>query len=98
MGLGRGQHKGHEGEEQEAEEKMIKSCVESTYPEPYINLGCPVVPLFLFFGGLGSLINPLSKKGTLFKPRLLGGLETLTLGLAWMEERKWIASVSLKAK
>ena len=38
-------------------------------------LGCPVVPLFPFLGGLGSLINPfLAKKGTLFKPRLLGSL------------------------
>ena len=38
-------------------------------------LGCPVVPLFPFWGALGSLIKPLqAKKGTLFKPWLLGSL------------------------
>ena len=33
------------------------------------------MPLFPFLGGLGSLINPFKqKRGTLFKPRLLGSL------------------------
>ena len=37
--------------------------------------GCPVVPLFPFWGGLGSLINPFKQKGgTLLKPWLLGSL------------------------
>ena len=35
----------------------------------------PSSTLIPFLGGLGSLINPFKqKKGTLFKPRLLGSL------------------------
>ena len=43
-------------------------------------LGCPVVPLFTFLGGFGSLINPFKqKRAPFFEPRLLGSLECLNL-------------------
>ena len=39
-------------------------------------LGCPVVPLFPFWGALGSPTNPLEakKRAPFFHPRLLGNL------------------------
>ena len=42
------------------------------FPE---TLGCPVVPLFPFWGFRFPFKPLLAKKGTLVKPRLLGSLE-----------------------